>query len=213
MRENWICKYILAPLYAIPSSRLRRFVEYTVLKLEGRDWFTITLRKIYKKYYDIEIGDFSASCFNVSNMKRGTRIGRYCSIFRTARVETANHPMNTISSNGIFYQRGVGFANAYEIPRVKLDIGNDVWIGHNATILYPTKKIGDGAVIAAGAMVVDDVPPFAVVAGYPAVVVRYRFTEEKRKEIMETQWWKASLEELEAVRDEFTKPVEGSRVR
>jgi acyl transferase domain-containing protein/acetyltransferase-like isoleucine patch superfamily enzyme/acyl carrier protein len=213
MRENRFCKYVLAPLYAIPSSRLRRTIEYLILKLEGRDWFTITLRKIYKKYYDIEIGDFSASCFNVSNMKRGTKIGRYCSIFRTARVETANHPMNTISSNGIFYQRGVGFANSYEIPRVKLEIGNDVWIGHNATILYPTKKIGDGAVIAAGAMVVDDVPPFAVVAGYPAVVVRYRFTEEKRKEILETQWWNASLEELESVRDEFTKPVEGSRVR
>ena len=54
---------------------------------------------------------------------------------------------------------------------------------------------------------------FAVVAGYPAQIVRYRFSEEKIKELLELKWWDASLEELESVREEFIRPLEGKQIR
>lgn len=213
MREHWFCKHVLAPLYAIPRVRLRKVLEYWILKLENKEWFSVTMRKLYKRHYDLEIGDYTGGPFDVGTMKRGTTVGRYCSLFPSLRIETANHPTNTISSNGIFYNPASPFENPYLIPRNKLEIGHDVWIGHNATILFPTKKIGHGAVIAASAVVVEDVPPFAVVAGYPATIVRYRFSEKQRKEILESKWWNASLEELESVKKEFIKPLEGARVR
>ncbi|MBK8001072.1 MAG: hypothetical protein IPK15_20770 [Verrucomicrobia bacterium] len=94
-----------------------------------------------------------------------------------------------------------------------MQIGNDVWIGSDARILYPTSRIGDGAVIAAGAVVVEDVPPYAVVGGYPATVLRYRFSAERIDELMKMRWWDASLDALHEVREEFLRPLEGEVVR
>jgi acetyltransferase-like isoleucine patch superfamily enzyme len=96
---------------------------------------------------------------------------------------------------------------------VEVEIGNDVFIGHNAMILYPTKKIGDGAVIAAGSVVVEDVPPYAIIGGYPAKVLRYRFSNERIDALLRSRWWEASLEELEPAKDLFARPFEGGTIR
>lgn len=80
-------------------------------------------------------------------------------------------------------------------------------------ILYPTKKVGHGAIVAAGAVVVEDVPPYAIVAGYPAQVVRYRFSREAIERLLELRWWDKPFEELHRVRDAFMKPLEGDRIR
>ena len=69
-----------------------------------------------------------------------------------------------------------------------VQIGNDVWIGARATILDGV-KIGDGAVIAAGAVVTKDVPSYAIVGGVPAKVIKYRFDENRIKELLVEQWW------------------------
>lgn len=74
-------------------------------------------------------------------------------------------------------------------------IGNDVWIGCNALILTDV-KIGDGAVIAAGAVVVEDVPPYAIVGGVPAKLIKYRFNEEKIKTLLQTKWWNWDISEI-----------------
>ena len=213
MRESWIARYLLAPLYAIRRGSVRRLVQFLVLKLEGGMIFTVTLRRLYRQHHDIEVGDFTTGGFNLGTIKPGTRIGRYTVVTGSSRIEQANHPINTFSSNALFYNKELGFSTGIQIPRNRVEIGNDVFIGHNATILYPCQKIGDGAVVAAHAVVSFDVPPFAVVAGYPAQIVRYRFSEEKIKEILELRWWDASLEDLESVREEFTRPIEESRIR
>lgn len=70
----------------------------------------------------------------------------------------------------------------------KVIIGNDVWIGSHALILGGV-KIGDGAVIGAGAVVTKDVPPYAVVGGVPARIIKYRFSQEIIDKLLEIKWW------------------------
>ncbi|RLU01240.1 MAG: antibiotic acetyltransferase [Ketobacter sp.] len=100
-----------------------------------------------------------------------------------------------------------------EIPRTKIVIGNDVFIGHNATLVYPCSKVGDGAIIGAGTIVNFDVPPYAIVGGSPAMIIRYRFPKAKIEALLESRWWENDLEQLYPARGEFMKPVSGSRVR
>ena len=122
-----------------------------------------------------------------------SRIGRFCSINSTARIGS-NHFLNTVSSHPFFY-RGSCSNNDYQIKREKLlnragkiIIGNDVWIGAY-TVIIAGVTIGDGAVIGAGAVVTKDIEPYAVVGGVPARVIKYRFNEEIREELLKMQWW------------------------
>ena len=213
MNESWFCKNILAPLYPRCRASLRKIMTRVILKLEGGTTFTVTMRKLFRQCYDIDIGNFTSVTFDVSNLRRTTRVGKYCSIFRTAFIQNADHPRNTLSTHAMFYHKQFGFTKGYELDRVQVEIGNDVWIGADAKILYPTRKIGDGAVIASGAVVVEDVPPYAIVGGYPAQVIRYRFSRETIAKLMEVKWWDYSLKELQTVKEEFMKPVEGDRIR
>jgi virginiamycin A acetyltransferase len=75
-------------------------------------------------------------------------------------------------------------------PSCKGDIiiENDVWIGANSTVMSGI-KIGNGAIVAAGSTVTKDVPPYAIVAGNPAKVVKYRFTDEQIKKLLSIAWW------------------------
>jgi len=213
MRESLLCRWILAPLYGFSGRWLRSLLQKVILKLEGGGMFSRTMRRLYRTHLDMEIGDYSSFCFDVDNFKSGTRFGRYCSVMRTARFETANHPSNTISSHGVFYQQALGFSSGFDIPRNRIEVGHDVHIGHNVTLVYPARKIGDGAIIGAGSLVVEDVPPYAIVAGYPARVIRYRFSQETIRKLQELRWWDASLEGLEQVVDEFMRPLDGKQVR
>lgn len=70
-----------------------------------------------------------------------------------------------------------------------LEIGNDVWIGQYAVILPSCKRIGDGAVIGAGSMITKDVPDYAVVAGNPGKIIKYRFEPEIIELLKKIRWW------------------------
>ncbi|MFY0713011.1 CatB-related O-acetyltransferase [Seonamhaeicola sp. NFXS20] len=76
-------------------------------------------------------------------------------------------------------------------------IGNDVWIGHDATIM-PGVKIGDGAIIASKSVVTKNVEPYAIVGGNPAKLIRKRFEEDKIQELLRLQWWNWSIEKITA---------------
>ena len=213
MRESEFARIFLAPLFKIRRNFIRNLVQKLILKLEGGSTFSVTIRKLYKKYFDIEVGDFSSVPFNPNTLKANTKIGRFSTIFRTTQFQTADHPRNTMSTHGIFYYAGFGFSSGYELDRVQVEVGNDVWIADGAKILYPTKKIGDGAVIAAGSIVIEDVPPYAIVAGYPARVVRYRFAKQTIDKLLQLKWWDIPVGKLYQVKQEFTKPLEGESVR
>jgi serine acetyltransferase len=74
-------------------------------------------------------------------------------------------------------------------------IGNDVWTGHNVNIMSGV-NVGDGAVIAAGAVVTKDVPPYAIVAGVPATIKRYRFSDKIVERLLRSKWWELELSQL-----------------
>lgn len=168
-----------------------------------------TLRRIFADYHQIEIGLYSyGNCFDPHAMAQFTKIGRYCSFADGTRVFSGNHPVEFRSTHPYFYEPAFGYVETELIPRNRLTIGNDVWLGYNSVILPGVKRIGDGAVIGAGAIVTKDVPDFAVVVGNPARVVRYRFSEDTQREIKNSNWWDKSIEELRENMPEFTRNAE-----
>ncbi len=81
------------------------------------------------------------------------------------------------------------------IRRTEFVIEDDVWIGHNATILPSVSRVGRGSVIAAGAVVTKDIPRYSVVAGVPARIIKYRFCNERILEIETSKWWEKDKQE------------------
>ncbi len=128
-----------------------------------------------------------------------TKIGRYCSIARDVRVVSATHPTSVfVSTSPVFFstieQCGFSFVSETKYEEQKyIDgyftiIGNDVWIGEGALIIGGT-KIGNGVVIAARAVVTKDVPDYAIVAGVPARIIRYRFNNDQVDFLRRLSWW------------------------
>lgn len=132
-------------------------------------------------------------------------IGRYCSIASEVKmVQKHGHPLTYASSSPVFSAPTAiidTYVDSTTLPdyglneKVSLDnqkwdaiIGNDVWIGARC-ILLGAITIGDGAIIGAGSIVTHDVPPYAIVAGNPARILRYRFSEETIEALLRAQWW------------------------
>lgn len=116
----------------------------------------------------------------------------------------------TFSVNAsFFFNPKLGLVETEQITRKHLTVGNDVWIGCNAIILPSVTKIGDGAVIGAGSVVITNVPPFAVVFGNPATIIKYRFSSDIITGLLEAKWWTKSIDEIIANREinTFTKPL------
>ena len=129
--------------------------------------------------------------------KNTLSIGRFCSIAYNVRIGLGAHPENWVSSHAFAYDNKYGFNNSanhfsYDGETV---IGNDVWIGANATILAGV-KVGDGAIIGAHALVTKDVEPYSIVIGTPAKRLRYRFDEETIKKLMTIKWWNWNDEKI-----------------
>lgn len=120
-------------------------------------------------------------------------IGKFCSIGPSFRCGGGIHPTEWISTSPMFYSRSK--VNGYSLSRTNkvqerkpITIGNDVFIGMNVTILDGV-TVGDGAVIGAGSVVPKDVPPYAIVAGNPMKLLRYRFPEEAIENLRKIAWW------------------------
>lgn len=119
-------------------------------------------------------------------------IGRYCSIAADVRfiMNGGNHPTDWLTTYP-FPIFGQGWESAMPDSwpaRGDTVVGNDVWIGYGATIM-PGVKIGDGAIVATASVVTKDVPPYAIVGGNPAAVIRYRFDESTIARLLSVRWW------------------------
>ena len=203
---------VLFHLYRFNRRASRDWMLGRVVRGEGGDAFSKTLRKIFLHYHKVTIGSYSyGGCFDPQNIPAGTVIGRYCSFARNVYILNGNHPLSHKSLHPLFYNPVFGYVERLLIERTNLVVGNDVWIGQNVIILPSVSKIGDGAAIGAGSVVTEDVPPFAVVVGNPARIIKYRFTPETIEKIMASKWWEKDIEELKADELEFasfTKPLE-----
>lgn len=122
-------------------------------------------------------------------------IGKYCALAAEVRfiMGGANHPTAGVSTfpfaifGGDWAERTADLI--YDLPsRGDTVVGNDVWIGFRAMIM-PGVRIGDGAIVAAGAVVAKDVPPYGIVAGNPARLVRTRFDEADVERLLRAAWW------------------------
>lgn len=140
------------------------------------------------------------------------KIGRYCSINGTARV-WLNHPMRGVTCSSFLYGDNsipwFDYPDAHETAirfglcdsdgqisgNSSIYIGNDVWIGANVIIL-PGVHIGDGAVLAAGAVVNRDVAPYSIVGGVPATQIKFRFSQDEIEILEKVQWWNWTDEEM-----------------
>ena len=130
------------------------------------------------------------------NSEISANIGRYTSIAPWVRVNNGVHPLTYpyIATSPMFYstqkQNGYSFTkkNLFKEFVDKVIIGNDVWINENV-FLVGGINIGDGAIVLAGAVVTKDVPPYAIVGGVPAKILRYRYSEEDIKFLLNLKWW------------------------
>jgi chloramphenicol O-acetyltransferase type B len=136
-----------------------------------------------------------------------TQIGKFCSLGPQILSGCGEHPINLVSTNPVFFstftQSGVTFAekDGFE-DRKEIIIGHDVWVGARAFIKDGV-KVGNGAIIAAGAVVVKDVPDYAIVGGIPAKIIRYRFSPEVIQQLLVIKWWDWSVEKLHEARHYF----------
>lgn len=198
--------------YWLSPWRLQGAWRWLLYRLEGGCIFSVTLRRIFVRQFGVDVGLYTqGDWYFPFHLDEKTTVGRYCSIASTARVVTQNHPMNTISTSALFFHPSKGLVRDNPVASKPLEIGSDVWIGHHAVVLPPTRSIGHGAVIGAGAIVSRDVPPYAIVMGNPARVIGYRFPAERIAELLASRWWERSLEELLPDIDSFFHAAEDVR--
>lgn len=176
------------------------------------------------KWMSIENGfRMGAFSYAVSGYFSCVSIGRYTSIGESVQIGRASHPIDWVSTSPFFYlptplfdvgshfdgaERYAGYGaelreNAVATQFKPIRIGNDVYIGHGAMVM-PGVTVGDGAVVAANAVVTSDVPPFAIVAGNPARLIRFRLDPEVFVQFQHLKWWRFAPWQLRSV--DFSDP-------
>lgn len=142
----------------------------------------------------------------------GTKIGKFCSISDYCVIGLPSHSIESISTSPIFSfpRNATGYSWVTEkmegLTKINVNIGHDVWVGYKAMIVNNV-TIGNGAVIAAGAVVTKDVPDYAIVGGVPASVIRYRFDDAIKDTLLKLKWWDWSEERIKQQINQFQKRI------
>jgi len=199
--------YILLRGPGAPAGRrlLARLIRHT----EGGEMRSASLRRIMRQCHGVDIGAHSYGCFDPIRFPPGTHIGRYVSVGPGVTAYRRNHPLDRLSLHPYFYNTRLGATTAADVATAPLAIEADAWLGAHTIILPGCQRIGRGAVVAAGAVVTRDVPAYAVVAGNPARVLRYRFDATAAAAADRSAWWQAIPESV-ARRFDMSQPWSSS---
>ncbi len=175
-----------------------------------------------------KMGAFSYFCAD-AYLNGVSEIGRFTSVSTNVQMGLPQHPTNLITTSGILMNTKpdywcAEFTDLYKdkewgqkISRYyketegkkrsrKIKIGSDVWIGANAVIQQGV-EVGHGAIVANNAVVTKDVPPYAIVAGIPAKIIRMRFPEDIVQRLLKVKWWQYGTEILKGIPAEISEAV------
>jgi acetyltransferase-like isoleucine patch superfamily enzyme len=155
------------------------------------------------KLYNCYMG--FGSYTNTNTILYNVKVGKYSSIASNVRIVSGKHPtsvfvslhpafFSTKSQTGFTYTDKTLFDEESYVDaekRYMVEIGNDAWICHSAMIRGGI-RIGDGAIVAMGAVVTKDVPPYAIVGGNPAKIIKYRFDDSIIDFLLQHKWWDKS---------------------
>lgn len=163
-----------------------------------------SIKSFRKKYPNYVMG---TNCYGVPKIKHAHPeaklvIGNYCSIANNVEIYLGgNHRADWITTYPFphFFEEASHISN-YEVTNGNVEIGSDVWLCQNSTILSGV-KIGHGAIIANGALVTKDVAAYEIVGGNPAKHIRWRFDQPTRELLLQSSWWNWSQEELLEIAD------------
>jgi acetyltransferase-like isoleucine patch superfamily enzyme len=157
-------------------------------------------------------------CWINSTFAPTTSIGRYCSIAPNVRVMSQNHPLDRVTSNSFTYGRWsnvhlnpiktIGGGEITTIPfagKPEPVLEHDVWVGQDV-LLGRGITLGTGCAVAGGSVVVKDVPPYAIVGGNPAKIIRFRFPEALIERLLHSRWWRFAFPHMHDL--PFHKPEE-----
>ena len=185
----------------------RKFLLWYLKRKEGGEWRSQTIRFLFKKYYKIDAGINSYGWAH-EFIDGPLKIGNYVSIGRNFRRISKNHPINGVTTHPCSFNPEFGWVNEDWRVDELLEIGNDVWIGDNVTVLPTCHRIGDGSIVAAGAVLTKDVGSFEIWGGVPAKFIKNRFDEDIAQELANTKWWDLEENELKEYLDILNNPQE-----
>lgn len=179
--ENKIAKkVIIAKTAKITSSKLKYYSRI----------------KDYAELHNSVLGKYSyISQFSIVNK---TKIGKFCSIANGCYIGLWEHNTDVSTHSFYLYEHSGNFVKGYrnyKKDNIETKIGHDVWIGANVVVMKGV-RIGSGAIVGASAVVTKDVPPYAIVVGNPAKVIKYRYNESDIEWLLKLEWWNFSRKQL-----------------
>ena len=154
---------------------------------------------------NVTIGDFTTingPNTDLTCQVNEIKLGSFCSIARNVTFQEFNHDFTRMTSYFINANMFGKSSKDDIVSKGGIELGHDVWIGTHAVILSGV-KIGTGAVIAANSVVVKDVPPYAIVGGSPAKIIKYRFNDETIDKLLLSEWWNKTENEIRQLYDSF----------
>lgn len=153
----------------------------------------------WKELYEVGVGTYGEPTILHWGEPITLKVGSYCSIAGGVKIFLGgSHRTDWITTYPFsIFRESAKHITWYPDPKGDVIIGNDVWIGEDAVILTGV-NIGNGVVIGASSVVASDVPPYSIVAGNPAKVIKMRFEEDAISILQSLKWWEWDDKKLDA---------------